>query len=198
MQIPVTPESLHPLTRLAAWLVSALALPSLEAPLLALGVAALALAAIAIPDIALSWRRSRWLFASLLIVYTGVDQETMRWGFNAAGIAPALEQTARLAIMIGLLALLFRRSAADQLVYALYLLLGPFRRIGISPERIALRIGLTLQFALQGRSGDFLRRLEDSAPNAETATVVLHKVAPRPLDYALGALLLAVIARLAA
>lgn len=193
----MTPYSLHPLTRLAGWLVTALALAPLEAPALALGVAALALTALAVPDIALGWQRSRWLFASLLIVYIGVDQETMRWGFHASGITPAVEQIARLAIMIGLLAMLFPRSAANELIYAIYLLLRPLRRLGISPERIALRIGLTMQFALQAQPGDLLSRLEDIR-EAKTATLVLNRIAVRPGDYVFGALLLAVMIRLAA
>lgn len=185
------PLSLHPLTRLAGWLAAALALPALEAPPLALGVAALALAAIAKPDIAHGWWRSRWLFVSMLVVYVGVDHETMRWGFHADGIAPAIEQVARLAIMIGLLIMLFPKSAANELVYALYLLLKPFGRIGISAERIALRTGLTLQIALQSPSGDLLHRL-GSSDAVKTATVELQTVAARPLDYALSGLLLAI------
>lgn len=191
------PLSVHPLTRLGGWLVAALALPALEARPLALGVAALALAAIARPDIAHGWWRSRWLFVSLLIVYVGVDHQTMRWGIHAHGITPAVEQIARLAIVIGLLGLLFPKSAANELVYAIYLLLKPFARIGICAERIALRIGLTMQFALQSQPGDLLRRLE-SSDDVKTATVELQAVAVRPLDYALGALLLAITAALIA
>ena len=185
MQTPFTPESLHPLTRLTAWLVTALALPALDAPILAVGVMLLALIGILEPSLARAWWRSRWLFASLLIVYIGVNPETLRWGFNANGIVSATEQIARLAIMVGMLAALFPQRSVDQLIYALYLLLKPFARIGVSAERIALRIALTMQFALQGQPRDLLSRLE--APHSiGPVTVELRTVPLRVTDYVVG------------
>ena len=185
-------HALHPLTRLAAWLVTALAVPSLHAPALAAGVIALAVFGIRESDVGRGWLRSRWLFVSLLIVYVGVDPATMRWGFYAEGINAAIEQIARLAIMIGLLAVLFPKRAVDELVYAIYLVLKPLRRLGISAERIALRIGLTMQFAMREQSRDLLSRLE-SEHTIDSASVLLHTRPIRHADYLFGIILTALV-----
>ena len=138
-------------------------------------------------------RRTRWFFISIVAVYTFSKPvvDAYSFGANWAGFLHGLEQVARLAILIGALVWLFPKSARDELLYAIYLLLLPLRPLGVDAERVAVRLGLTMQFALDGPRGSLSQLLAQSRQQTVPARIVL----PRP-PFRLGDVIL--IAALAA
>jgi len=84
-------------------------------------------------------------------------------------------QAWRLALLLVALALLLRSCPRESLLSGLYALLRPFRAIGLRPERVAVRLWLTLHYAQQQSRQrmqawrDELRVALDPAPN-----VALH------------------------
>lgn len=94
-------------------------------------------------------RRMRWLFLSLLIVYLWFtpgqpllpsisSQPTLE------GVQQGLQRIAALALLALTASLLLQTTPREALLAALYRLLTPLRWLGIKPERIAVRITLTL------------------------------------------------------
>lgn len=145
----------HPATLILIWLGFAIAAP-------ALGLAQLAL--VSLPLLALplrardagAWRmlrRARWLLLSLLLVYafaTPGDPALPILGAYSPtlqGLAGGALQAWRLALLLLALSLLLRACPREALLDGLYTLLRPFRALGLDPERVAVRLWLTLHYA---------------------------------------------------
>lgn len=187
----------HPLSRLACWLALAVGLPQLSAPLLLLSAALLVLAALRrLNEILPALRRTRWLFISIIAIYTFTKPAINAYSFGAswAGFLHGLEQVAQLAILIGALVWLFPKSARDELLYAIYLLLQPFRLVGVDAERVAVRLGLTMQLALDGPRGSLTELLIPSRQSTIPSLIVL----PRPPFKIADTFILAALAAITA
>lgn len=187
----------HPLSRLAAWLALAASLPQLSPPLLLLCATLLLLAALRRPAEMLSaLLRTRWLFISITAIYTFTKPAFDAYSFGAswAGVLHGLEQVARLAILIGALVWLFPKSARDELLYAIYLLLLPLRVVGVDAERVTVRLGLAMQFALDGPRGSLTELLTPSRQQTIPAAIALPQAPFRITDVLILIALAAVTA----
>jgi energy-coupling factor transporter transmembrane protein EcfT len=146
--------TLHPATRLAAWIMLAAILPWLSPPAL------VSLAAVIVPacfwfrDVA--WRRylrrSSVLLLSMLLIYgLATPGHAMIPAWAAAptyeGVEAGLLQVSRLVLLLLTLAMLLARMSPPQLLAGLYTLLRPLQALGLPIERLALRMWLTLHYA---------------------------------------------------
>lgn len=146
---------LHPATRIGVWMLFAAALAAARWE--HVGAAGCVLGiwlAWARPPVLLPMlHRARWLLLSLVAVYAlATPGATLAlWeggpGPSAEGLALGLLQAGRIVLMIGALALLLAATPAEELVTGLWALLKPLAPLGVDPERVALRLALTLDYA---------------------------------------------------
>ncbi len=99
-------------------------------------------------------RRTRWIMLSLWIIYAYTTPGTPLWD---GGLSPAVEglqagavQLVRLMIALAGLAILLDRLHRQQLISGLYSLFVPLQWFGVSRERLAVRLALTLHYAEVG------------------------------------------------
>jgi energy-coupling factor transport system permease protein len=98
-------------------------------------------------------RRTRWIALSLLLIYAYATPGTALW--NALGsLSPTREglldgalQLGRLLCALSGLAVLLTTLSLERFVGGLYSLAYPLRFIGLSRERFAVRLALTLEYA---------------------------------------------------
>lgn len=171
---------MHPATKILLWLGFAIAIQGLDfAQLTLLSVLAILCLAVlgawyrALPLL----RRSRWLLLSLLLIYAFATPGDLL--FPAIGIySPTLQgvrggtlQVWRLTLLLLALALLLHSCPREKLLSGLYVLMRPFRSVGLNPERLAVRLWLTLHYAQQQSRQkmqawrDELRSALDPAPS---------------------------------
>lgn len=98
-------------------------------------------------------RRTRWIMLSLLLIYaysTPGQPLLERLGMfspSREGLDDGVLQLIRLAAALAGLAILLQRLHRQQLIAGLYTLLAPLRLLGLSRERVAVRLALTLHYA---------------------------------------------------
>lgn len=170
---------LNPVTALACWIALAILVQRVSGlELAALGAVTMAVAlAVAGPRFMRLMVRARWLFLSLLLIYTlatpgqPLGDALPLSSMTGEGVAGGAQQALRLAILLASLALLLQWLSREQLLAGIYGLLRPLRLAGINPERFAVRLGLTLSYAdalpaaKLGRQGwQALSRPYDGAP----------------------------------
>jgi energy-coupling factor transporter transmembrane protein EcfT len=98
-------------------------------------------------------RRTRWIMLSLLLVYAYstpgqpiVDGLGM-FSPSREGVIDGVLQLTRLLAALAGLAILLDRLHRQQLIAGLYTLFAPLRFLGVSRERVAVRLALTLHYA---------------------------------------------------
>lgn len=172
---------IHPATKILLWLGFALAVQWLEYTGLSLVSVFAVLSLLLVSGLAeaLSMlRRARWLLLSLLMVYAFATPGDLL--FPVLGtFSPTLQglhggalQAWRLALLLLALSLLLHSCPRETLLSGLYVLMRPFRVIGLNPERVAVRLWLTLHYARQQSRQkmqawrDELRTALDPAPDA--------------------------------
>lgn len=98
-------------------------------------------------------RRTRWILFSLFVIYAYASQGTPLWtslgAFSpmAEGVQDGAVLLLRLLAVLAVLSILLRLLSRTQLVAGLYMLMCPLDLLGISRERIAVRLALTLHYA---------------------------------------------------
>lgn len=98
-------------------------------------------------------RRTRWIMLSLLLIYAYATPGDAVWAQLAEfsptqeGLIDGMLQLCRLACALAGLAILLTLLSQQQLVSGLYTLAHPLRHVGLSRERIAVRLALTLHYA---------------------------------------------------
>jgi energy-coupling factor transporter transmembrane protein EcfT len=98
-------------------------------------------------------RRTRWIMFTLLLIYayTAPGQPLLiAFGVfspSVEGLRDGVMQLTRLLAAIAGLAILLDRLDRLQLIAGLYTLFAPLRLIGVSRERVAVRLALTLYYA---------------------------------------------------
>ena len=98
-------------------------------------------------------RRTRWILFSLLLIYAYTTPGTALWSQlsivspTREGVLDGLLQLGRLLSVLSGLAILLALLPQAQLVSGLYTLVYPLRWFGLSRERIAVRLALTLEHA---------------------------------------------------
>ncbi|HET9113699.1 MAG TPA: CbiQ family ECF transporter T component [Burkholderiales bacterium] len=114
-------------------------------------------------------RRSRWLLLVLLLVHSySLPGAPVLAGLGAfspsqPGLHGALMQIWRLLLILASLSVLMTHLTRPSLLAGLYRLFIPLRRLGMEPERLAVRIWLTLDYAERflddAQHPDFRQRL---------------------------------------
>ena len=183
---------MHPGTRILLALLSALALPGLSFFYL-LGLSLpLSLLAFAQAGRAsrLLWR-SRWLLLALWLLPAfqipgPAWLEAWSWGPSRPGLEAGLLHAWRLIAMLLLIDLLVLRLPAEALLSGMVAVLWPLRAVGLSTERLAVRLGLTLR-ALAGheRRGLFDLDAAEAAASALPDRLTMRLQPWRALDSAL-------------
>jgi len=146
---------MHPLIRIVSFLVFAALVATGHAAQLVFAtlLVAVGYGVTANAQLKVAWpllRRMRWLFLSLLIVYLWftpgqpllpaiASQPTLE------GVLEGLQRISALALLALAASLLMQSMTREALIAALYRLLSPLRWLRVQPERIAVRITLTLE-----------------------------------------------------
>ncbi len=98
-------------------------------------------------------RRTRWILIAIFLIYAYTGSGDIFWPqlgmFSPAveGIVDGLLQILRLLAVLAGLSVLLTSLTQTQLVSGLYTLFYPLRFLGLSRERIAVRLALTLHYA---------------------------------------------------
>ncbi len=145
----------HPAVQILIWMLLALLAQRLQwLALLVLTAALFGLALRLCADQLLSLlRRTRWILLSLLLIYAYTTPGTAWWAeFGVVsptreGVLDGLLQLGRLLSVLSGLAILLALLTQTQLISGLYTLAYPLRWLGLSRERIAVRLALTLEYA---------------------------------------------------
>jgi energy-coupling factor transporter transmembrane protein EcfT len=146
---------MHPFVRIVCLMAFAVAL-QLAHPLELLAVGGVLLASLPWSGGAATFiklmRRARWLLLSLLLIYAYatpgeyLSAVPEAWAPTWEGLQSGLLQAGRLTAMLAALAILLARSTREEIMVGIYLLLQPLRVLGVSPERFAVRLWLTLHY----------------------------------------------------
>lgn len=98
-------------------------------------------------------RRTRWVMVSLLCIYAystpgaALIPQLGLWSPVYEGLQDGAAQLLRLVAALASLALLLDRLHRLELISGLYSLFAPLRYVGVSRERCAIRLALTLHYA---------------------------------------------------
>ncbi len=145
----------HPATQIVVWVLLALLAQRLQPlPLLVLSFATFGLALrVSAAQLLALLRRTRWILFSLLLIYAYTTPGAALWaplGYfspTREGVVDGLLQLGRLLSVLSGLAILLALLTQTQLISGLYALAYPLRWFGLSRERIAVRLALTLEYA---------------------------------------------------
>lgn len=145
----------HPAAQILTWclLVATLQALALDALLATAGAVLLCAFAISGHKLMQLLHRTRWIMLSLLLIYAystpgrALLEGLGMFGPSREGLADGLLQLARLLAALAGLAILLDRLHRQQLIAGLYTLFAPLRWIGLSRERLAVRLALTLHYA---------------------------------------------------
>jgi energy-coupling factor transporter transmembrane protein EcfT len=145
----------HPAVQILIWMLLALLAQRLQA--LALLVLTAVLFGLAFrlcrKQLLSLLRRTRWILFSLLLIYAYTTPGTALWALlgvvspTREGLLDGLLQLGRLVSVLSGLAILLELLPQTQLISGLYSLAYPLRWLGLSRERIAVRLALTLEYA---------------------------------------------------
>ncbi|MCM2290192.1 MAG: hypothetical protein NDI67_14285 [Sulfuritalea sp.] len=147
-----------PASAILLGLAAVLAASSREAAPLLLASLVLILAAVitAQHHFGLLFRRSRWLLLTLLILFGWLTPGTpLPWvpGASQEGLLLAAENLGRLLSALAVVAMLLTVLTSAELVAGMRSLLAPLSVLGISRDRIAVRLALTLEEVEASRQG---------------------------------------------
>ncbi len=145
----------HPAAQIVTWclLVAILQLLNLEILLATAGTILLLAMLASGRKLMQLLRRTRWIMLSLLLVYGYSTSGQPVWESlgmfspSREGLVDGAVQLARLLSALAALAILLDRLHRQQLISGLYTLLAPLKLVGMSRERVAVRLALTLHYA---------------------------------------------------
>lgn len=157
---PLQPEDstlsrLHPAGIIMLWLFMAIALQGLHTiPLLVAGALVLAVASLlAATRLHTLLYRTRWIMLSLLLVYVYATPGEPLWA-QAGSLSPTMDglsggglQLLRLVAALAALSIALNILSRQELISGIYTLALPLRLLGVSRERLAVRLALTLDYA---------------------------------------------------
>ena len=132
----------HPATALVLWLFFVLWM-GIMTPL-QLWVTAILVACLLWRRGLIQWRRYVWRSRWILLA---ASLASLWYQPSLAGGIQAIEATGRWLVMLAALAILMSHLSRDLMLTALLTVLMPLRVLGCSPQRWALRLGLTLHYA---------------------------------------------------
>ena len=145
----------HPATQILVWICLACIVQTMQTPLLhGLAIVLLLIAAKTHAQRLFTLlRRTRWILFSLLVIYAYLTPGEALWSVaympapTYEGMLDGLMQLSRLVCVLAGLAILLSLLTRTQMIGGLYSLCYPVRYIGLSRERIAVRLALTLHYA---------------------------------------------------
>ena len=145
----------HPAAQILTWclLVAIMQFLTLEILLVAAGFGLLFALLLSAHKLMQLLRRTRWIMLSLLLIYayTTPGQPLLdalgMFSPGREGLSDGVLQLTRLLAALAGLAILLDRLHRQQLIAGLYTLFAPLRLIGVSRERVAVRLALTLHYA---------------------------------------------------
>ncbi|MEO8343465.1 MAG: CbiQ family ECF transporter T component [Gallionella sp.] len=145
----------HPATQIMTWCLLVVIMQLLTPEVLLLAMAFILLLALFLSAHKFTQllRRTRWIMLSLLLIYAystpGMPlwDELGIWSPSREGLGDGVLQITRLLAALSGLAILLDRLHHQQLIAGLYTLFAPLQLIGVSRERVAVRLALTLHYA---------------------------------------------------
>jgi energy-coupling factor transporter transmembrane protein EcfT len=148
----------HPAAQILTWclLVALMQFMKLEILLVAAGSVLLFALLLSAHKLVQLLRRTRWIMLSLLLIYayTTPGQPLLdvfgMFSPSREGLNDGVLQLTRLLAALAALAILLDRLHRQQLIAGLYTLFAPLQLIGVSRERVAVRLALTLHYAEVG------------------------------------------------
>ena len=193
---------IHPALQISTWCVLIALMQQLDFWMLLLvaGIMLAASAYFAAPKLAQLLRRTRWILVSLLLIYAyatpGEAVWTMlgNWSPVREGLQDGAAQLLKLLAALASLAILLAKLPRLQLIAGLYGLFTPLKFVGISRERCAIRLALTLHYAelaMLRKNARWHDALQDLfAPHeGELEAIILPVLRMTKLDYAVALLL---------
>lgn len=145
----------HPAALIISWCILVVVLQKLTLTSLLMNASLILLTALTLSKHKLFQliRRTRWVMFSLLIIYSYTTPGQPL--FEALGmLSPSRDglmdgvlQLTRLLSALAALAILLDRLDRPQLIAGLYTLFAPMQWLGLSRERLAVRLALTLHYA---------------------------------------------------
>lgn len=148
--------SLHPATQILIWcvLVAAMQFMPTASVLMVGGLMLLLAFLLSHHKFVQLLRRTRWIMLSLWLIYayTTPGEPLLDGWFSPAreGLQDGGVQLMRLLVALAGLALLLDRLHRQKLMAGLYSLFIPLQWLGVSRERLAVRLALTLHYAEVG------------------------------------------------
>jgi energy-coupling factor transport system permease protein len=145
----------HPAAQILTWclLVAIMQFLTLENLLVAAGFVLLFALLLSAHKLMQLLRRTRWIMLSLLLIYAYstpgqplLDALGM-FSPSREGLSDGVLQLTRLLAALAGLAILLDRLHRQQLIAGLHTLFAPLQLIGVSRERVAVRLALTLHYA---------------------------------------------------
>ena len=145
----------HPTAQILTWSILVIALQMLTVKTLFMVAGTVLLWALLVSADKLKQlvRRTRWIMMSLVLIYafSTPGQPLLKmlgdWGPSWEGVTGGAVQLLHLLAVISGLAILLDRLGRDQLIAGLYTMFAPLQWIGLSRERFAVRVALTLHYA---------------------------------------------------
>ena len=191
--------TVHPATRLVAWLVLLIAVQCLSgtALLLACLLAPLSGGRVMRRGGRLIWR-ARWLLLSLVLVFAWSVAGEPLWNGSLAptreGLDEALKHLGRLLLVLVSVAAFLEFMPLADLLAATHALLIPFRRFGVDSDRGVVRLMLVLRYVeILPRPRDWKSLLEIP----ETATCEMIEIDHQAVRWVDGCVMAGLLAGLA-
>ena len=179
----------HPVVQIYLWTCLLIAVQMMHGYVLFLfgGVLVLITTACCASRLLILLRRTRWILISLFLIYAYASAGNPIWPQMGAfspidsGLANGLQQITRLIMILAGLTILLASLSQAELVSGMYTLLYPLRYLGLSRERVAVRLALTLQYAeraMLNKADNWQAKLVQALkPNEVSEGVVELKVA---------------------
>jgi len=156
--VPISEVTIHPVIRLTTLIVFAISVSlgqagDVVAAVLILFCLYLILGFSYLSGVSKLLRRMKWFFISITVLYlwftpgeaifsTGPAWST--WWPTLEGLQQALHRVTALIIIIAAVSVLLKTTSRTQLLTAIYSLAYPFQFLGLSRERLAIRMTLVL------------------------------------------------------
>lgn len=145
----------HPAAQILTWCMLIVALQVLVPGALLAASGSILLGAFLVSGrrFVLLLRRTRWVMLSLLLIYAystpglALFHDLGMLSPTREGLTDGILQLTRLLASLAALAILLEHLHRDRLISGLYTLFAPLQWLGMSRERMAVRLALTLHYA---------------------------------------------------
>jgi len=176
---------MHPLIRVVCLLLIAGFIASAHSVFLLITLCILAavyiLASLSLKQCWSLVQRMRWFFLSILIIYFwftpgrafSPELANTLWIPSVDGVEQGLIRVACLVLIIATVSALLQSTCKEQLFSAIYSLISWTRHLGLSPERFAVRVTLTLE-ALTATQSIISTTREQLAPSGQESAPQEH------------------------